>query len=96
MSQEARDIMQGLRNRVDTQSHGWTAFKAASTLAYINAYNIHKGALGEVKDKYQLEFERCWAVFTMLFGVVSMAAGAALKEAGLAQWFGRLVEDMVR
>jgi hypothetical protein len=35
MSQEARDIMQELRNRVDTQSHGWTAFKAASTLGYI-------------------------------------------------------------
>jgi hypothetical protein len=94
MSQEARDIMQELRNKVDTQSHGWTAFKAASTLAYINAYKIHKGALGEVKDKYQLEFERCWAVFTMLFSVISMGTGAAIAEAGLALWAGRLLEDI--
>lgn len=96
MSQEARNKLQDLKNEMVTQSHGWTAFKAAVSIAYIGAYNAHKGALDEVKKNKELDNEACWMIFSMLFGAFGLAAkpfmGQAQAVAG--RWVGRLIEDV--
>src|SRR5690349_5663062 len=91
MSQEAQNIMQQLRNKVETQSHGWSSFKAATALGYQAAYQNQKDALDEVKKNMELDNERCWLVFTFLWGMA--IAGAAPVEASLASWAGRLIGE---
>jgi len=90
MSLEAQGIMQQLRNRVDTKSHGWAAFRAASVLGYIDAYHTQTGVLDVVKKNTELSNERCWMVFTMLFTI--MSAGGSVVTASLGEWAGRLLE----
>jgi hypothetical protein len=91
MSDKAKWIIQELRNRVDTQSHGWAAFKDASTIGYLDAYNNHKEALSAVDENLKLDNKRCWMVFT-LFWTVGFAGLAPVGES-LGEWAGRLIED---
>jgi len=90
MSLEAQATMQGLRNRVDTKSHGWTAFKASSFLGYKAAYDAQKKALDDAKMNIELSNERCWMVFTALFTI--MSAGSSVVTESLGEWVGRLLE----
>ena len=90
MSQDAINIMQKLRNRADTKSRGWTAFKDSTVQGYEGAYHNHLDALKDVKKNIELDKERCWMVFT-LFWTVNMA-GATVVASALGDWAGRLLE----
>lgn len=82
MTDRPRDLLQDVRNRVDTAQTGWTAFKASSMLKYDVAYKLHSGALSAVKETLTNDSERLWLVLNIVL------AGA------LAGWVPRLLSPV--
>ncbi len=72
MARTSDNILQGIRNRVDTCESGWTAFAESIIPVYNEAYNTHKNALSAVKQSIQLEVEQGWMVLSM---VLTIAGG---------------------
>jgi hypothetical protein len=90
MSLEGQAIVQGLHNRVNTQTFSWAQFGAQSYLGYKDAYDRQTTILETVKKSTELSNERCWMVFTVLFTM--MSAGGSLVTESLGEWAGRLLE----
>ncbi len=73
----AYDILQEVRNELDTAQTGWLAFADAATVEYDAAYSLHTGALAAAKNKKQLQIEARWK----LIGI--------MVSAFTAPWVGR-------
>jgi len=82
MGQSARNVMQHLRNEVDTATFGWTEYKAAVAPAYSGAYQEHKAALHAAKDSLQMENKMIWSAFATVVGIAA------------APWIARLLEPV--
>lgn len=72
MANTSGNILQSIRNRVDTCESGWLAFAESAIPPYNEAYNVHNGTLKYVKQSIQLEAEQGWMVLGM---VLSIAGG---------------------
>jgi hypothetical protein len=62
--------------------HDWNTYATELGRAYTTAYKFHEGALGEVKEKYRLESETQYWVFSLL----CVAATGGLVGGLLAPW----------
>jgi hypothetical protein len=82
MAENSLQILQGLRNRVDTAGDGWLAWAEACTPRYEAALKIHKDTLDAAKLLTTANAELAWTVLSIMLTV----AGAA--------WVPRLLKPV--
>lgn len=67
----SHDVLQNLRNRIDTAETGWATFAEVATQAYDQALNTHTDALKNAGDLVKLQSDQLWAVVNvMLSGLI--------------------------